>query len=197
MAWRPAYATVEELRDYVRISDSHDDAVLSLAIEAASRAVDKSTNRQFGKVDAPEQRLYAPDYHPDRRRWIIGIDDLMTQVGLQISTDAGTVDAFKLEPRNAAQEGRPWTMVIVDPTSTHQPVIDQDVAVTASWGWAGVPNTIKQATLLQASRFFSRRTSPYGVAGSPELGNELRLLSKVDADVDVMISSFRRWWSAA
>jgi hypothetical protein len=57
---------------------------------------------------------------------------------------------------------------------------------------------VEQATLLQASRFHARRFSPYGVAGSPELGSELRLLAKLDADVELALSKAQlvRWWAA-
>jgi hypothetical protein len=64
------------------------------------------------------------------------------------------------------------------------------VKVTALWGWTAVPVAVKQATLLQASRFFSRRHSPYGVAGSPELGSEIRLLARVDPDVGVSLRDY-------
>lgn len=75
MAWAPDYATVPELRDYVRIplGDTVDDDELGLAVTAASRAIDETTNRQFGKVEAAEARLYTacPDY--ERGWWVVEI----------------------------------------------------------------------------------------------------------------------------
>jgi hypothetical protein len=50
-----------------------------------------------------------------------------------------------------------------------------------------VPPTIKLATQLQASRWLKRRDAPFGIAGSPELGSELRLLAKLDPDVEVLL----------
>jgi hypothetical protein len=64
--------------------------------------------------------------------------------------------------------------------------------VTAVWGWTAVPTSVKQATLLQASRFHKRRHAPFGVAGSPEMGSEIRLLSRVDPDVSVALRDFNR-----
>jgi hypothetical protein len=66
------------------------------------------------------------------------------------------------------------------------------VRVTALWGWSAVPPAIEQATLLQASRLLIRRDSPYGVAGSPEAGTEIRLLARLDPDVDVAVAPYRR-----
>lgn len=53
-----------------------------------------------------------------------------------------------------------------------------------------VPDAIKQACLIQASRIFSRKSSPYGIAGSPETG-ELRLLNSLDVDVQQLLAGFR------
>jgi hypothetical protein len=55
-----------------------------------------------------------------------------------------------------------------------------------------VPSAVKLATRLQASRFMARRDSPYGVAGSPDAGSEIRLLSRVDPDVAVALRGFSR-----
>jgi len=197
MAWAPDYVSVAELATYLRISDSVDDVQLGLAVSAASRAVDRHTNRQFGLVAAPEARTYTARYDRDRRRWVVDIDDLMTVTGLTVTTEAGTVDVYAKQPGNAGFEGKPWTRLVVDPTSTTLPTLDEDgVTVTAQYGWTTVPVAVKQATALQASRLFTRRNAPFGVAGSPELGSELRLLAKVDPDVAVVLGPYTRWWSA-
>lgn len=198
MAWAPDYATVAELRTYAtRSTDTGDDVQLALAITAASRAVDRHTNRQFGVVDAAEERKFTARWDRRRNRWVIDIDDLMTETGLTIQTDAGAVDSYTLQPVNNEQIGMPWTRVVVDTDSAVTPVGDEDgVTVEASWGWTAVPDPIKQATLLQGSRIFARRNSPYGIAGSPDTGSELRLLARVDPDVAVVLGPYVRWWSA-
>lgn len=198
MTWAPDYATTAELKAFVRISDTVDDAYLALAVTAASRAIDEYCNRQFGKVDAFEARLYTAEW--DRRicRWIVRFDDVMSVSGFGVQVPAGAVDDYDLKPANASSYSRPWTYLVVDPASTHRPCgLQDEVTITALWGWTSVPSAVKEATLLQASRFFARKDSPYGIAGSPDLGSELRLLSKVDPDVGVALSPYRRWWAAA
>lgn len=198
MAWAPDYATAAELKAYLRISDADDDAQIALAITAASRAVDQYTNRQFGLVAAAEARKYTAFWDRNRCRYVVPIDDLMTQVGLTVAVAAGAVDVFDLKPANSVAVGRPWTELVVAPAAAVKPTITQDaVTVTAKYGWTTVPDTVKQATLLQASRIFKRRDAPFGVAGSPELGSELRLLAKVDPDVQVALGPYVRWWAAA
>lgn len=193
MPWAPDYVTTTELRDYLRIPDTDDDAELALAISAASRAVDRAANRQFGVVTSVEARTFDVAYDRHSGLYVVEIDDLMTATGLAIEDASGAVVAsgdVVLKPRNAPQKGRPWTR-FTSPT-----VLAGPVEVTALWGWPAVPATIEQATLIQASRFFKRRESPFGVAGSPDLGSELRLMAKVDPDVEVMVGPYKRWWSA-
>lgn len=203
MPWKPEYATLAEAKAFVRIPDTADDAEVALAVTAASRAIDRATNRQFGLVAAAEARFYTAEF--DRGRWVVDIDDLMTQVGLLVAYDSnddqtysGSVDSFALQPVNAAAKSRPWTRIVVRPKSATLPgLIENGVRVTAQFGWTTVPTPIKQACLLQASRLLSRRDSPFGIAGSPEMGSEMRLLAKLDPDVAVTVGPYQRWWGAA
>lgn len=198
MAWAPDYVTASELKAYLRIGDAVDDAEVALAVTAASRAVDRATNRQFGLIAAPEARKYTARWDTDLCRYVVDIDDLMTVTGLTITAEAGAVDAVDLKPANAAVEAFPWTRFVVKPESLVKPPLTDDaVTVTARYGWTTVPVAVKQATLLQAARFFKRRDAPFGVAGSPEAGSELRLLAKVDPDVAVVLGPYQRWWAAA
>lgn len=192
MAWAPDYITAVDLKSYLRISDADDDAEIALAITAASRAVDRHTNRQFGLVAAPEARTYTARWDSDRCKWVVFIDDLMTEVGLSVLTDAAVTD-YSLQPSNADLNGTPWTQIVLNAGGLGRA---DGVTVTARFGWTAVPVSVKQATLLQASRFFKRRDAPFGVAGSPEIGSELRLLAKVDPDVAVVLGPYLRWWSA-
>lgn len=193
MAWAPDYITTAELKASLRIGDTVDDAELPAAVTASSRAIDLYCNRQFGKVDAPEQRWYTPRYSCRRGRWVADIDDLMSAVGLVVVVGDTTVTKYTLEPRNAAARGLPWTRIVFAADAERQPTgcVDE-VAPTASWGWTAIPLGVKQASKLQGSRFAHRRDSPYGIAGSPDAGSELRLLARVDPDVTVSLAGLVR-----
>lgn len=198
MAWAPDYVTSAELKDYLRITGTVDDAQVAFAITAASRAIDRATNRQFGKTDAVQQRRYTARYDGCRRRYVIDVDDLMTLTGLVITTEDGTIDVFTVQPSNADEVGEPWTRIVVEPESVVQPRRSEEdgVTITATWGWTAVPTTVKEATLIQAARLFARRGAPFGIAGSPDIGSEMRLLDRVDPDVAVVLGRYKRWWSA-
>lgn len=201
MSWAPPYATATELTHFIgEASVGANEAQMTLAIETASRSVDRITGRQFGTLDAPESRWYQPTYDRQRRRWIVDIDDLMTADGLVVESGDGlSVSGAPLAgyvpmPINAIANSRPWTQLVF--TSGLSVPSGAHVRITAQWGWTEVPPTIKLATLLQASRLYARKHAPFGVAGNQDVG-ELRLLERLDADVAVSVRPFVRVWGAA
>lgn len=203
MAWAPDYALPEELREFVRIADELDDELLGVAVAASSRALDRHTNRQFGKVDAAEVRHYTARWSRSRGAWLVPVDDLGTAAGLVVALDldgdgvhehAITGADYALRPRNAVQKGDVWTELLIRPSTALRALDGAEGAVqaTASWGWPAVPAAVHEACLLQGSRLVQRRDAPFGVAGSPETGSEVRLLARVDPDVAVTLDRYRR-----
>jgi hypothetical protein len=215
MSYRDSdYASSADLKAYLGITDTVDDAQIALAVTAASRAIDRACGRSFGVDSAVATREYRrfarqgwPSFSPFQRPSLtpLSVADISSTTGLIVEAADGhdfspsyttlTIDDdFKLLPLNADADGRPWTHIAFNPDSvTHSALA---VKVTALFGWSAVPVTVKEATLIQASRFLKRRDAPFGVAGSPDLGSELRLLAKVDPDVDVMLGDYKRRWAA-
>jgi hypothetical protein len=193
MAWAPDYVTLPALKTYLRIGDTVDDADLAIDITAASRAIDDHCNRQFGKVVAAEARVYTPRPDYERGVWVVDIDDLDDVTGLAVLVGGSAVTSYTLEPVNAVVKGKVWTRLIISTDSSIQPTgEDNEAAITAKWGWTTSPVSVGHAARLQASRFHARRGSPYGVAGSPDQGSEMRLLARVDPDVGVSLRGYRR-----
>lgn len=191
MTWKPDYTTTSAVKSFLRISDTDDDVQLALYITAASRSIDKFTGRQFGLLAAAETREYEGTYDPHIGKTVYEIDDLMDTDDLTVvDQDATEVDDYELWPLNATKKGRPYTQLRV-PTNPGRLTVD------ALWGWSSIPPEVVLATSMQVARLAARRDSPYGVAGSPTEGSELRLLSKLDPDVMVILDDLKRkWWAA-
>ncbi len=194
MAWRPAYASVRELAARCRLTDTSHDDRLAIHLEAASRSVDRFTNRQFGQEGTAIDRVVFPEWDRRRSLYVVRIEDLMTTTDLVVTDANGdTISAgstgYTLEPRNAAADGRPWTQFTVASAT-------DEMTVTALWGWSAVPVGIKAATLIEAHRLFWREQAPAGVAGSPDQGSEVRLLARLDPDAEKEAGPFKRWWGA-
>lgn len=195
-----SYASLAELKQALRIADNNDDALLQLALDAASEAIDGHCDRSFSATGDASTRSFTPSGGR------VEVDDIYTTEDLAIvyrdtaipAEVEGVSGGYRLEPVNAPAYGEPYTSIVynvVVPTWHTLTGFNSGafVHVTAKWGYAAeVPRAVKNACLLQASRLFSRRNSPYGIAGSPEVGSELRLLAKVDPDVAVMLSKFVR-----
>ncbi len=188
--WAPDYITLTELKDVIDVEDVLDDTFLSLVPSGTSRAVDRCAGRQFGQVDTVEARRYRVRYSRTRGAWRVAIDDLQDETGLVFPNTS-----YYLGPDNADKKGKPWTYVdfTEDPTGDRAGYAD----LTALWGWSAVPDAVKLSTFLQGNRWSSRKDSPFGIAGSPDQGSELRLLARVDPDVVVSLRDYRRdWWAA-
>lgn len=205
MTWAPDYCTAADLKGWLRIGDTADDTVLGWAITAASRDVDQFCGRQFGVVAAAEARSYVWDGQKVDGRPALEVDDVMTTTNLAVVTvdQSGTTTStpvngtnFDLWPANAAKVGRPWTHLVAR-SGTSWPGCAGSTTVTAVWGWTAIPTSVLQATVLQASETFTRRNAPFGIAGSPELGSELRLLQRLDVDAARLLAPYKRHWGAA
>lgn len=194
MVWKPDYIELEAYKSWARVDDDDDDAELANDIAAASRAVDDSCNRQFGRFDTPVTFTYTAWYHPEDCRWVIDIHDLMSISGLVVSIPTiGPTTDYDLAPENALAEGKPYTKIVFRKTGVLPVRSDGYKArATERFGWLAFPPPVVFATRLQTSRFAARRDSPYGVVGSPDAGTELRLQARVDPDVAVSLKGYRR-----
>lgn len=192
MAWAPDYVTGAELKTYQGDSTTALDALYALWATTASRAVDTFCHRQFGSVTA-EAREYESVYDRHIGRYVAEIDDLQTVTGFEVLDEDGneiTSTDYTLEPVNALLKGMPYERIVVDVCGL--------LTITGAWGWTAVPSAVKTATYLQGSRFAKRRDAPFGIAGSPDSGSEMRLLAQLDPDLKTALGKkYRREvWAA-
>jgi hypothetical protein len=195
VAWKPDYITVADLKLYLGIGDAVDDVQLAVWVTAASRAIDKRCNRQFGQLAAPVARTYrrTPYYDPTTGLWLLEIDDVQDATGLLVNgvpyASSGTV----LLPDNAPADGVPWERLgFTTCPIPSSPGLPSTNVVTARFGWNAFPAQVIGAAKLQGNRWNARRRSPLGVAGSPDQGSELRLLARLDPDVATTLAGLAR-----
>ena len=196
MALTNCYCTLSDLKTSLAIEDIQDDTALEAAILTASRMIDDYTGRFFyrdGTTAAPVTRYYTPDSW-----YITNLDDFVSlnQIALdddfdQTYTTILATSDYLIDPVNNARRGWPYNRITAIDRYIFPYAYPQSVRVQAVWGWPSVPAEISMATKLQASRLFIRRQSPFGIAGTPEIGT-VRLTSRLDPDVEALIRPFRK-----
>lgn len=196
MAITNGYCTLAELKASLAITDNVDDTPLEAAINSASRMIDDYTSRFFyadGTSQVPVSR-----YFTAQDAWILPVDDFVSIN--EIATDSnfnqtyGTVwtsSDFLTEPVNNPRRGWPYTRILAIGSYIFPYFLPQAVRVKGVWGFSATPAEINMATLIQSSRLFVRRQSPFGIAGTPDLGT-VRLSAKLDADVEALARPFRK-----
>lgn len=177
MALGDNYATDAELKTRLGISDNTEDAAISAAVSTSSRNIEKYCRRQFNSAGSASTRKFYPISST-----VCLVDDFHTTTGFELTTDTDgdgvyeTIwdeDAYILEPLDGIRDGVPgwpyWKIRAVDFNqfyNSRRP----NVQLTANWGWASVPVSIKEATLALAEEVFKMKDSPYGIAGFGEFG---------------------------
>lgn len=179
------YVTRTELKTYMSIEVDTYDAILDDVIASAQTEVNNHCYRQFNRTDVATAR----DFTAVRPGLVI-TDDFYTTDSLVLATDDqddGTFSQiwtpadYSLLPANGVelgQTGRPfWRIVATNrnglkfPGGRDYPM----VRLTAKWGWAAVPNPVKQATKIQAADSFQYKDTRMGVAGMDQFGTVLRI----------------------
>lgn len=191
------YITLDELKNHVGVTGTSDDTQLQLALNAAVEAVDHFTKRHFRTVDTTDDAAKTTRVFTAKSARLVLIDDAAQVDSVEDratpTSDYETVDAsnYEAKPGNAAADDRPFTRL--KRLTGWWPEGEDGVRVTAWFGWPATPHGIQEATLLQASRFYRRREAPLGISQVPSAdGAGMRLLSKLDADVELMITSYQR-----
>jgi len=194
MAISNGYCTLADVKASLRISDTVDDALIEMAVESASRLIDTYCARTFYNMGTATRYFSAQDAYYCPINDIQSVTTLKTAVNSNGSFDVTwAAEDFQLEPLNGFADGvtMPYTGLralwkYLFPTIGENALVQ----VTGVWGWASVPISVKQATVIQASRIFKRNDSPLGVAGFGDMG-VLRVGRSLDPDVQQLIDPYR------
>ena len=195
MAITNGYCTLNELKASLRIpvSDTIDDDLLELAVEAASRDIDQASERIFYSLS--DTRIFIP-----RDSSNTAIDDLVSVTSIKTSTSAdGAFDVtwtssdYQLMPLNGVAGGMtvPYDLIYaVGDYSFPQSGQEATVQVVGTWGFSSVPTAIRQAAVLLSARLFKRNDSPGGVMGFGDLG--IIRVGRMDPDIEKLIQPYRK-----
>ncbi len=133
-----SYCTLAELKARLGITDTNDDAILKLVLEAASRAVDLHCNRRF----SVETRTR---YYTARYGDLLDVDDLLSITTLKTDADGDrtyedtwNLTDYDLTPFNAPYEQppRPYSAIETTPSALYSfPTVSKGIQIIGSWGF--------------------------------------------------------------
>lgn len=185
MALGDPYITREQLKDTLGITDSSEDALVDRVVAGTTRAINnKSGFSTFWNTGTAVLRTVETDRRLVPKRTLTPYFKLILPDG--IASAAGLLVAgyptASLLPAGAIAQGEPATSVKI-PWGFYPDSID----ITAIWGWPSLPDDIIMAAQLQATRYYKRRGSPEGVAGSAEWG--IVRIPRLDPDVEAIMTA--------
>lgn len=186
-----AYATVDELKDYLGITVTTDDALMQSLLDRATHAVKTYTGREFEAV--VKTRYFEDNAVADDTLWVD--DDLYSVTTLTNGDSSSTAipsTEYWLIPRN---DGPPYQGIRLKATSTYTWECDTDyfIIVAGKWGWSNVvPPDVQHATIRWAGYLYQQKDSPiYDTQIFPEAG-VATIPSGIPADIRKLLDPFVR-----
>lgn len=179
MALGDTYISDDELIEYLGTPGSANDDMIAAANRAAAESINMHCARDFNQTTEATARVYLADDYCQ-----VDVDDFHTVTDLVVKTDddnTGTYETtwtittdFVLEPYDGVVNGRtgfPFWRIRAVGDRRFPPVIGRpQVQVTAQWGWAEIPASVKQANRIVAAEIFRLKDAPLGVAGVNDFG---------------------------
>lgn len=180
MSLGDAYISGDDLADYLGVTGTANDDLLTAAVESATGLVNQHCgDRDFNQTTTASARVFRAD-----DRLLLDVYDFHTVTGLVVKTDDdndGTYETtwtittdFVLEPFDGIENGHtgfPYRQIAAVNTLRWPCTgLRPRVQVTAQWGWTAVPDEVVQATRILAAEIFRLKDAPLGVAGFNEFG---------------------------
>ena len=199
------YCTLDELKaelsPELEIPDSANDTPLESVITAVSRLFDTYTGTRFYTTSSDETRYY--DAWDSGMCWIDPAQSI-TSVATDDSADRswgytwteGT--HFETWPYNtSAHRTMPIMRIDRMPLGDYSfPSLPKAVKVVGKFGWdssvtaSTTLDDVKRACLLQCTRLFKRKDSPFGVMSISDFG-QVTVIPRLDPDVKLILDQYR------
>jgi hypothetical protein len=165
------------------ITSTEEDAWIDRCLLASTRAIEKRSGwPTFWRTESAVTRTVSVvgKIVPVRRSGY-QYTKLLLRDGL-VRTEPFSVAGFStaaMDDADTELESEPCTALILPWGATFGS--NGTVAITGVWGWPEVPADVAWAHEMQAGRFYRRKGSPEGIAGSAEWG--LTRIPALDPDV--------------
>lgn len=171
---------------------TYADDDVDQVVQAASQAIDQAQGRTYGKSAADETRVYTPT-----GAGVLYIDDLAVLTSIRIDPageaawEAWTAEThFRLGPVNAADVGKPYTIISTIGGYRFSSHRHARVEVVGRFGWPAPPASIVEAATIVAAQLLKRRRdSPFPVLS---VGDQAAYITRNDPQVVALLHGLQR-----
>lgn len=164
-----AIITSSQFKTFVKDATSTNDTPYGWAIAAVNRWIPTHCKRSFEVAGSATQRFFVPATND-----VVRISDCTTVTAVTNVGTTITSGSYQLEPLNginSADQTVPYEQIrllsgawIFGYPNPKQATI----AVTATWGWAAVPDEVTEAALILAADMYRNREMRFGVISATE-----------------------------
>jgi len=189
------YVSVQELSKTLNLTGTtYADQDMKLAIGAATTAIETHCERVFTLGSSQTRK-----YYPVSTDYVL-MDDATTVSAVVVNGVTLVQDTdYYLDPVRVTFTGPPYDVLRAVP-GTLLPGYGPfgmsaawgPVSVTGTFGWPSVPQPIKMATTILASRYLQRsRSAPFAILSFGD-GGEAARLTRSDPDVAMLLGPYTR-----
>ncbi len=190
-----AYATLDQLKEYLDVTDTANDALLTRLLDAATAEVERWTGRVF-QADADSTRKFHAVEDTDVDRVWLHLDRDLAAITSVVNGDGTDITAdivpFPPDPPHSALRIR------ISSTArwTYTTAPEEAIAVTGRWAYSVTPPAdVVQATIrLAAYAYRQRDAQVFDVTAAPGQG-VIVVPRGFPADVRVLLAPYRRFWA--
>lgn len=184
------YADAAAVKRRAGIPDNNttQDEDVADALASGADTINNYCGRQFGRVEVATQRSVPV------RNGYLDTDDFYSAAGLVINGYAyAPGGTWVLEPLDGVLNGVPgYPFERITRAYGDHPIYQASsgyawsapALVTALWGWAAVPGSIRQAQLMLSADHLKSKDAPFGVAGFGDYVVRVRANPKVQELLD-------------
>lgn len=174
------YVIPDSVLGRLQIKSGNYDGQIDDAINDASREIDTWCGRSFVADSTATARVFYPEDY-----LFVAVDDYQRGTVTSVKTDTNgdgtfpttwlTTD-YQQEPLNGIVQGiSGWPVTALRSVGSNRfPTYNRraSVQVTAKWGWAAIPEPVRQSCAVLVSAIIAQDQAPGGVViGSTEFGN--------------------------
>ena len=184
-----AYASVQQLKDYLGIDPGDDDYLLQELADRAAGIIDAYTGRRF---EAETDTRYFQESDTDGNDLPLYGNDLLTITKLTNGNGVEIAAAdYRLFPRNRNPK---WLIKLDEGKSWNFTTGDSEISVAGTWGWSAVaPADIQHACIRLAAFLYRQKDTSADIDRPMITGDGVTIMpSGLPSDVQKLLDRYKR-----